>query len=69
METQPELEPSAAASVRSPRSMETTPERNVRSRTDSVEAGSSAAGAVPTPEAPTPPGGWQAAETYGLQNY
>ena len=60
METQPQLEPSAVASVRSPRSMESTPDRNVRQRTEETEFGNSATGV-----APTPLGGWQASEAYG----
>ena len=65
METQPEMEPSAGASSRASRSMETTPERNVRPRTESVDTPQPATGVTPTPGAPTPPGGWQATETYG----
>ena len=61
METQPELEPSAAASVRSSRSMETTPDRNARQRTHDTELGNSATGVAPPPS-----GGWQASESYGL---
>ena len=52
IETQPELEPSAAASVRSSRSLDITPERNVRPRTHETEFGNSGTGV-----APTPPGG------------
>ena len=55
METQPELEPSVAASSRASRSMETTPERNVRPRTETSETPTLPNGVTPTP--PTPPGG------------
>ena len=62
METELELEPSAAASVRSPRSMESTPDRNVRQWTEETELDTAA---FVTGMAPTPPGGWQASEAYG----
>ena len=63
METQPEIEPSAAASSRTSRSLETTPERNVRPRTETSETPTLPTGVTPTP--PTPPGGWQASSSYG----
>ena len=71
---QPEAEPSIAASVRSPRSTEITPERNLRRRSDCTEP-EQATGTTGTTRttgttgttgtAPTPLGGWQASESYG----
>ena len=65
METQPEMEPSAAASSRASRSMETTPERSVRPRIESADTPQLTPGVTPTTGAPTPPGGWQASGACG----
>ena len=63
METQPENEPSAAASSRASRSLDITPERNVRPRTETTDSPMLPTGFTPTP--PTPPGGWQASGSSG----